>query len=337
MSPVIRVALAASLSFAPKLMAAEWAYLRNDSVELGIRLDLGAGIGHFATRRDGRNLLNHYDAGRLIQQSWYGDPDGSVWSGRPWRWNPVQGGCWKGQASTVLESRLSDSGYYAKVRPRNWAGCEEIDGVMEEWIELRGPLARIRFRFANGSKDNLAVADQEMPALFADHALPRLALYGGNEPWTGGAASYRVPGWPNETATATEEWAAYVDGAGNGIGAYFPGSTRLTAYRYSGNGISGPEGADCSYFAPVRKLRIRAGGAMEYEVWLRIGSVEAMRRDFTSLHASARIRMGSGPWPALTGPGKGIPPLLDAAGRAYGAGRRPSRNWVFAFPASLPH
>lgn len=266
---------------------ARWEYVRNDSVKLGVRLDLGAGIAHFSRLPEDRNLLNHYDHGRLVQQSWYGDADGSTWNGKPWRWNPVQGGCWTGrQAGIVLDFQSDGASLYAKTRPINWGGCEVIDAEMEQWIRLAGPVAHVRYRFTNRSRDNAAARHQEMPAIFADHALPNLVRYEGAAPWTGAPLTRSVPGFPNEGGTLSENWAAYVDAQDWGIGAFTPGTSSMTAYRYAGDGKAGPAGSACSYFAPLRTLRVARGFVLEYEIYLTIGRLEAMRAEFRHIHAN---------------------------------------------------
>ena len=63
-------------------------YINNGTVQLGVDLDRGGGVFHFSTKKTKKNLLNHFDNGRLVQQSYYGEVDGSTWSGRTWRWNP---------------------------------------------------------------------------------------------------------------------------------------------------------------------------------------------------------------------------------------------------------
>ena len=89
-----------------------------------------------------------YDPGRYVQQSYYGDPDGSDWNGKPWRFNPVQGGDWHGLPSTVLEFKSdSPTTLYAKIKPRHWATGKLLeDVVMEQWISLEGPLAQVKFK-----------------------------------------------------------------------------------------------------------------------------------------------------------------------------------------------
>lgn len=71
-------------------------YLSNGAVQIGVDLSRGGCVFHFSEKGTKRNLINHYDNGRFIQQSYYdGKTDGSVWNGKNWRWNPIQGGGWK--------------------------------------------------------------------------------------------------------------------------------------------------------------------------------------------------------------------------------------------------
>ena len=79
----------------------EKTYINNGIVQLGIDLDRGGGVFHFSNKKTKKNLLNHFDNGRLIQQSYYGEMDGTTWDGRAWRWNPVQGGGWQGPGAQV--------------------------------------------------------------------------------------------------------------------------------------------------------------------------------------------------------------------------------------------
>ncbi len=72
--------------------ASDWIYLRNSDLKVGILKNSGAGIGYFSKAGSTKNLLNHYDRGRLVQQSYYGDVDGSRWVTKEWRYTPVQGG-----------------------------------------------------------------------------------------------------------------------------------------------------------------------------------------------------------------------------------------------------
>ena len=67
-----------------------WTFIENSEVKLGVKKSSGGAIGWFSLAGSDQNLVNHYDHGRLIQQSFYGGPDGSKWAKQDWVWNPVQ-------------------------------------------------------------------------------------------------------------------------------------------------------------------------------------------------------------------------------------------------------
>jgi hypothetical protein len=68
-------------------------YLENDALTVGIDVRRGGVVGQISSNGmpapfTGRNLVNVWDCGRLMQQSYYGCSDGSCWTSKPWRWNP---------------------------------------------------------------------------------------------------------------------------------------------------------------------------------------------------------------------------------------------------------
>jgi hypothetical protein len=268
-------------------------YIQNDKVRLGIDLGGGGSIFYFSERNPERNLLNHADKGRFIQQSYYGIEDGSMWDKRPWNWNPVQGGNWRGDSATILESTISSDHLYVKTMPKNWStggayGEDIKDAVMEEWIELQGNVAKIHFRFTYSGAVDHDKRSAELPAFFADVALPNMVTYNGSAPWTGGELDRKVPFYlhekKNQYGKTTESWAAYVDDKDWGVGLFFPGTTEMTYYR--ANGSAGPMGGGCSYFAPISHLTITKGFVYDYTIYLTIGTVNEIRERFTAIHAS---------------------------------------------------
>ena len=292
--------------FASSSPAADWLYLDNGQVRLGVDRAAGASIGYFGESTTRRNLLNHHDKGRFIQQSYYGAKDGSDWNGKPWRWNPVQGGGWRGEPARTLAFTNTATTLYAKTLPKHWAtGADLPEVVMEEWIELRERVAHIRFRMSYSARAGdfqsplpgqsaapggafkppaHPPAHQELPAVFADFALTNLVYYKGTTPWTGGALTRRVPSWPNEYEKGlSENWAAYVDARDWGLGVFFPGTTEVTCYRAAGK--PGPAGSGCSYLAPIRTLAVTNGFKLECDVFLGIGKVEDLRESFKKLSA----------------------------------------------------
>lgn len=256
--------------------------LDNGSIRLGVDKGSGASVFFLGESKTKRNLLNHADRGRFVQQSFYGATDGSKWSQKPWRWNPVQGGNWKGKPS-FLESFKSDkTSLYSKTIPHHWAGEHLIRSVrMEQWIKLKGKIAEIKFRFTYHGDTAHPKAHQELPAVFMDYALPNLVFYNGDKPWTGDTLTRVVPGWPNELQKSTEHWAAYLDENNWGCGVYFPGTSSLTTYR--NQGPPGPVGSGCSYLAPIRTLAITKGMRLNYQVYFTIGTVEEIRTRFAQI------------------------------------------------------
>ncbi len=79
--------LAGALSLVPGGFAAvppaeratnDFAFIDNGELRLGVKKSSGAGIAFLARSATGENLINHWDRGRLVQQSYYGAKDASL-------------------------------------------------------------------------------------------------------------------------------------------------------------------------------------------------------------------------------------------------------------------
>ncbi|TDU66200.1 hypothetical protein EI77_03939 [Prosthecobacter fusiformis] len=252
-----------------------WVFLDNGKVRLGANLSAGGCIGWFSHSHSSDNLLNAYDVGRYLQQSYYGDADGSDWNGKPWRYNPVQGGSWRNQPAQIVESREEKDLLYAKIIPRHWATGELLKEVtLEQWLQLEGGLARLKFKVTYTGEKEHKPYHQELPALFVKPTLETLVFVGED-----GSLQRKQPGFPNELfRLGPKPWAAWVDARDSGLGLYVPHAQELTSYRVR-NGNRG----DCSYCAPIRTFALKPGLVFEYEVVLAIGSVEQMRTVFGRL------------------------------------------------------
>ena len=113
----------------------EWIWLENDRLKVGVLWSHGGAVGWLSKAGSDRNVLNHYDHGRLIQQSYYGNSDGSRWAERDWRYNPVQGGSYRGRAAVVEELRSEEATLYCRTVPRHWASGDLLsDCRMEQWM-----------------------------------------------------------------------------------------------------------------------------------------------------------------------------------------------------------
>jgi hypothetical protein len=298
---VFRLVLGMALSFSLSLIAAEkgaepkadtskpaakeparapvstndWHFIDNGTIKVGVNKTSGAGIGWISQSGSERNLVNTFDRGRLIQQSYYGKPDDSMWDKQPWRWNPVQGGDWKGNSAKVLEFKATTNSIYAKTMAKHWAAGTDLPEVtFEEWISVGEGILMSRYRMTYTGKETHPESEQEVPAIFLAPDLDTLVLYDGDKPWTGGQLNRSKPGWPNETRNITERWAAYVDKNDFGIGAYITKATRLTCYRF---GEGNTESGACSYFAPVTQFAFTPGKVFEYEVIFKVGTTKEIR------------------------------------------------------------
>ena len=264
-----------------------WTFLDNGHVRLGVNMDAGGSIGWFSHSHSSANLLNAFDHGRYVQQSYFGDKDGSEWNGKPWRYNPVQGGSWKGAPATVLEKREEKNSLYVKTKPRHWASGAEVDEVIfEQWLSLDGGLAHLKFRMTFTGTATHKPTHQELPAVFVMPRYDTLVFCEKGSPaWAGAPLVRRQPGAADAKdrfVKFAEPWAAWVDAEGQGLGVYFPHTDFATTYRVRNAGADGV--ADCSYIAPLQTFALKPGLVLEYEAVLATGTAEQIRAVFTKLH-----------------------------------------------------
>ncbi|MEO6182924.1 MAG: hypothetical protein ABIP71_07500 [Verrucomicrobiota bacterium] len=259
----------------------DWLFIDNGQVRLGVKKSSGAGIAYFSESDSSRNLVNHHDRGRLIQQSYYGDPDGSLWNKTPWRWNPVQGGDWHGNPAKVLELKSTAHSIYAKTEAKHWASGAALPEVcFEQWISLTNAMAHVQFKMTYSGTNSHRPADQEIPAIFLAPDLDTLVLYVGEKPWSNDVLHRSRPGWPNEKRRMTEHWAAYVNTNDWGIGFCVPVANELTCYRF---GDGDEKHGSCSYFAPLGHFAVKPGTLFSYDVWITIGKTREIRERFARL------------------------------------------------------
>ncbi|KAI8470992.1 MAG: hypothetical protein J3K34DRAFT_458571 [Monoraphidium minutum] len=275
----------------------ELTFLENAALSVGVDIPRGGVVGEISSPLmpppfKNKNLINAWDCGRLMQQSYYGCDDGSCWAAKPWRWNPVQCGSWQNfrarALNTVVEG-VPASRVATQSHPRNWGGQELITDVTmgSDYRLLSDALAATYSMTYDGAHAQPS-RTQEVPAFFVDRRLGVLAFYEGGEPWTGGRLRFTMPGGTNNYYTPTEPWAAYVDAdTGYGIGVFVPIATGLTAYRV------GPDGStrvsDTSYLALTSRFPIEPGSTFNYTAYVAVGAIADIRRIFTRLALEAGI------------------------------------------------
>lgn len=266
--------------------ASDLVFIDNGVLRLGVKKSSGGAIAWLSRSGSKENLVNHFDRGRLIQQSYYGAEDDSLWNKTPWRWNPVQGGDWRGKGAMVLDYYVQDASLYTRTLPKHWARGNDLpECSMQQWIRLDDEMAHLRYRFTYRGKERHPARDQELPAIFLEPQYDTLVLYQGDKPWDGEEPTRLRPGWPNEYHPLPERWAAYVNDQGEGLGAFVPAAERLTCYRF---GDGERERGACSYFAPLATFAIEPGLVFEYDVFLTLGKVDDIRRRFATLRETLR-------------------------------------------------
>jgi len=254
----------------------EWTYLDNGKLRLGVNRSGGAAIGWLSESGRDENVLNRFDLGRYVQQSWYGEKDGSDWNGQAWRWNPVQAGNWQNTPAKVTAFSATPATIAATTIPVHWATGKLLEEVlMNAKIELRDHLVRIEFSMHYTGVKTHPVQDQELPAVFVDAAYPNLRFFapGDTEPRS------LVPAWPNERYEIAQPWVAYTGANDRGIGVLVPGIETITCYRAEGDPNNRQKGA-CSYVAPVKQIAITPGFQHRYIVYLTLGTLPEIRHRF---------------------------------------------------------
>lgn len=263
----------------------QYRFIDNGILRLGVDLSGGGSIFYIAESATKRNLLNHFDKGRFVQQSYYGKNDGSMWAKKPWRWNPVQGGGYKGEGAKIIKAKYKKASLKLSSIPKHWATGKDInDMIMKQEINIKDSVIHIKYQMVYNGKDKHPAVHQELPAIFVDYALNNLYRYDGDKEWKWDTCKNVIPGWPNEGYNITENWAAYIDNNGWGIGFYIPGTDHITAYRFDGDKKTGPNGGACSYFAPIRTFSVSDVKKFEYDVYITIGYKDQIRTRFYEIH-----------------------------------------------------
>ena len=170
----------------------------------------GGAITYVSTL-DGLNIINSFDWGRQIQQSYYSGPPNYTREGKEkspsWAsfcWNPIQSGDSFGNGAQVLELEQSATELYVKTRPMLWPMCDDAgECFFETWITLDGATFTWRARLTNqrGDTHQYGAHSQELPSIYTNGPWDRLISYTGDAPYTGGEMV--------EIRNDHKEWAAW--------------------------------------------------------------------------------------------------------------------------------
>jgi len=278
--------------------ASTQAFVENRFIRVGVDLQVGGAITH-VSEPGGANLINSFDLGRQIQQSYYSGPSNyqregkqksPAWTAFPW--NPIQTGDAYHNGSKVVEHQVRDGELYVKTVPMLWPmNNDPGECVMETWIKLsqNAPSFEYRARLTNARSDKTQYGPhpQEVPAIYVNGPWHKLMTYAGDRPFSGGAPiearnDHHEP-WPWVHFVATEGWAALVNDAGSGIGVC---ATKATEFHggFSGQrGSGGENSANTGYMSPIATEILDHNIVYDYSCTMVVGNLEQIRA------AAARI------------------------------------------------
>ncbi len=286
------------------VLAETTCFFENHRYRVGVELCWGGGLSYLADRTCPvaglENLLNRFDTGRLVQQSYYGTSEPPYecgeFMGNRWSYNPVQGGDRGGHKSKLIEARVGEHEVYVKCRPRDWGHDGGVTyAYMENHYRLDGDCLVVDNRFVDFSGWTHPVRRQEVPAFYTVSYLGDYHWYDGTAPWTGDTLSCRddLPFWPDDWPYCTfhlrngntETWSAFTDRTGYGLGLFTPGVRLLIAGRYKHDGSTDPDAESCNYIAPLVNLAIRCFEPIEYRYFLTAGQLGEIRARFEERRA----------------------------------------------------
>ncbi len=263
-------------------------YIDNGTVRIGVNLDLGGAITYLTGPHNPDNLVNSADWGRQIQMSDYSGPvpfapngkqPEKTWAGLGW--NPIQSGDCYGNRSKVIDCLNDGKSLYVKCIPMQWPlNNEPGECTFECWLTPEGNAVHVRSRLVNHRSDKTQYQGrgQELPAIYTNGPWYRLLTYAGDEPFTNGALKTIPAAMPWSGWQATENWAALVNDAGNGLGVWEPGVYQFIGGFAGKPGAGGPKDGPTGYIAPLYNEILDYNIVYEYQYTLIVGSIDEIRQ-----------------------------------------------------------
>lgn len=275
--------------------------LKNEFIHIKQDLSRGGAISYISKANAYRNIVNIYDEGRYIQQSYYAgkslnrQPEGQSPAWSPWSWNPIQGGDYARNRAPIIVSEKTEQSLYVKCTPMLWdMNNKPAEAVMEQWTTIDGNVIKVKNKLTCFRTDNIydenILRDQEIPAVYPISALKNLYSYFGSAPWTNAALNnpdvvFLSSGFWGRYNSVTEKWMAFVDDNQWGIGVYSPTATKFLAGMAGSPGGESTSGST-SYISPIRQERLMKNSIMEYEYYLVVGSLTEIRQKIYDIKMS---------------------------------------------------
>jgi hypothetical protein len=267
--------------------AADLLVLDNRVVKVGINRTKGASLTWLSWAAHPKNIINHADPGRLVQQSYYAgrlldrraEGQGKGWS--PWAWNPIQGGGIGSWARVAEFEQLDDGTLYSETMPKLWdMPDEEAAAVMRQWTGFEPDMPNVvvvRCEFVSQREPNdrwgpAKPSPQEIPACYFTRKFSRFRSYLGDGQWRD---ETQPPGPPwGKTEPPRKALACFAAG-GQGIAVFSPAATQPWNFGPHGGDASDDSAAGpCVHIAPIDRVPMGPRSTYRYRYWLIAGTAE---------------------------------------------------------------
>lgn len=268
----------------------------NGTVTVGIDRKKGASITWLSWDGYPRNMINSYDPGRLIQQSYYAGKslvridEGQHRSWSPWTWNPIQGGGIGSWARVLKFEKPRPNMLYGETIPKLWdMHDEEADALMKQWTGFEPGMSNvvvvrcefIAKRKADDRWGTAALRPQEIPACYFTRNFDRFRSYLGAGRWR---EEPQAPGPPWGKAEPPLNAMACFSSSGQGIAVYSPAATRDWNFGpHAGGRSADPAAGPCVHLAPITRVNLGPKSTLRYRYWLVVGDQEQLARQLNRL------------------------------------------------------
>ena len=289
--------------------------IANDNIKLGVSLKWGGGINYiignnniFSSDLKLKNLVNRYDSGRLIQQSYYQDKyyKGNLYnndSNIEYRYNPVQGGNENiGTHSKIIDIGVSGNEMVIITKPALWAidnsnyksdyadlyGGVLADAYMytkyilhDKYIEVQNKYTDFSINATGAMIDSSLPVQQEEPALYLINSLSKFVSGNYKKGYEEKASGSGIG--PSSGQASWAEFAGYYNSSDEGIGIYrlnYNGSREYFSYwkTSTDNNVSSDPSSDnnTKYLAAIRHSKIEKNKPEEYTYIIVLGKQESV-------------------------------------------------------------
>jgi hypothetical protein len=271
-------------------------FIDNGTVRVGVDRTKGGAITWLSSNRDGKNIVNITDPGRLIQQSYYaGKPidrtaEGQSKEWSPWPWNPIQGGGVGSWARVTLFERTADDALNTKTIPKLWDMPDEPASAIMRQSTCFEPgmpgvvVVRCEFESQRDEQDRWGppvALSQEVPACYVTRNFGTIKSYLGAGQWR---AESHKPGPPWGSAVPPRKSMAFFNAEGLGIAVFSPVATEPWNFGAHGAGdTKEPTAGPCMHVAPLDRVRLGAQTKYQYRYWLTIGTEAEIEKQLDDL------------------------------------------------------